>query len=117
MNSFRSHRLRDLTLPTSTAWSLTDIAEAKEKQELCVRQSPKILKALRDTATIQSAESSNRIEGVTGDRDRSRLLKLDALQAEVDTQKRLQAESGHCPQPALAALLPAILANAFKGEL
>jgi hypothetical protein len=25
MNSFRSHRLRDLTLPTSTAWLLTDV--------------------------------------------------------------------------------------------
>ena len=72
MNSFRNHRLRDLTLPTSTAWLLTDIAEAKGKQELFTRQSPQILKALRDTAIIQSAESSNRIEGVTVDRDRLR---------------------------------------------
>ena len=35
------------------------------KQELFTRQSPQVLKALRDTAVIQSAESSNRIEGVT----------------------------------------------------
>lgn len=76
MNSFRNHRLRDLTLPTSTAWLLTDIAEAKGKQELFTRQSPQILKALRDTAIIQSAESSNRIEGVTVDRDRLRPLVL-----------------------------------------
>ncbi len=34
MNSFRNHRLRDLTLPTSTTWLLTDIAEAKGKQKL-----------------------------------------------------------------------------------
>mgnify|MGYP003433084650 CR=1 FL=1 len=76
MISFRNHRLRDLTLPTSTAWLLTDIAEAKGKQELYTRQSPQILKALRDTAIIQSAESSNRIEGVTVDRDRLRPLIL-----------------------------------------
>jgi Fic family protein len=76
MNSFRNHRLRDLALPTSTTWLLTDIAEAKGKQELYARQSPQILKALRDTAIIQSAESSNRIEGVTVDRDRLRPLIL-----------------------------------------
>ena len=34
MNSFRNHRLRDMALPTSTTWLLTDIAEAKGKQEL-----------------------------------------------------------------------------------
>jgi fido (protein-threonine AMPylation protein) len=28
MNSFRNHRLRDLTLPTSTTWLLTNIAAA-----------------------------------------------------------------------------------------
>jgi len=76
MNSFRNHRLRDLALPASTAWLLADIAEAKGKQELYTRQSPQILKALRDTAIIQSAESSNRIEGVTVDRDRLRPLVL-----------------------------------------
>jgi Fic family protein len=76
MNSFRNHRLRDLTLPTSTAWLLADIAEAKGKQELYTRQSPQILKALRDTAIIQSAESSNRIEGITVERDRLRPLVL-----------------------------------------
>ncbi len=39
--------------------------------------------------------------------------KLDALQAEVDALKRLQAEA----TAELAALLPAILDKAFKGEL
>jgi Fic family protein len=76
MSSFRNHKLRDLTLPTSTAWLIADIAEAKGKQELYTRQSPQVLKALRDTAIVQSAESSNRIEGVTVDRDRLRPLVL-----------------------------------------
>ena len=39
--------------------------------------------------------------------------KLDALQAEVDALKRLQAETA----AELDALLPAILDKAFKGEL
>jgi len=30
---------------------------------------------------------------------------------------RLQAESGQCPQPTLAALLLGLLARTFKGEL
>jgi len=46
-------------------WLLNDIAESRGKQELFTRQSPQVLKALRDTAVIQSTESSNRIEGVT----------------------------------------------------
>ena len=48
----------------STVWLLNDIAESRGKQALFTRQSPQALKALRDTAIIQSAESSNRIEGV-----------------------------------------------------
>ena len=42
-----------------------------------------------------------------------RLSELDALQAEVDALKRLQAETA----VELDALLPAILDKAFKGEL
>jgi hypothetical protein len=37
--------------------------------------------------------------------------------SELDALKRLQAESGQCPQPTLAALLPALLDCAFKEEL
>ena len=65
MNSFRNNRLRDHETPLSTVWLLNDIAESRGKQELFTRQSPQALKALRDTAVIQSAESSNRIVGVT----------------------------------------------------
>jgi type I restriction enzyme S subunit len=41
------------------------------------------------------------------------VAELDALQAEVDALKRLQAETA----TELDALLPAILDRAFKGEL
>ncbi|MBI4538040.1 MAG: Fic family protein [Gemmatimonadetes bacterium] len=63
--SFRSGRLAKLSLPAGTVWLLTDIAEAKGKQELYAKQAPQVLKALRETALVQSVESSNRIEGVT----------------------------------------------------
>lgn len=58
------------TLPTQTTWYLTDLAEARGKQELFIRQSPQKLKALREHALIESAVSSNRIEGVEVDQSR-----------------------------------------------
>jgi hypothetical protein len=63
MMTFRNHRLRDFAVPMSTNWLLNDLAEAKGKQELYTRQSPQVLKALREMALVQSVESSNRIEG------------------------------------------------------
>jgi len=57
--------LPSLQVPMSALWLIADIAESKGKQELYARQSPQMLKALRETALIQSVESSNRIEGVT----------------------------------------------------
>jgi Fic family protein len=86
MMTFRNRRLRDHALPMSTAWLLNDIAEAKGKQELFTRQSPQVLKALREAAIIQSAESSNRIEGVTVAPDRLRPLVLG------DTKPRDRSE-------------------------
>src|ERR1035441_572918 len=58
------------TLPTRTTWYLTDLAEARGKQELFTRQSPQKLKVLRENALIESAISSNRIEGVEVDKSR-----------------------------------------------
>src|SRR5712691_9987426 len=80
MMTFRNHRLRDHTLPMSTAWLLKDIAEAKGKQELFTRQSPQVLKTLRQMALIQSTESSNRIALLKSARDIRRKDKsLDRL--------------------------------------
>jgi Fic family protein len=65
MISFRGDRLARLTLPVGTVWLLTDVAEAKGRQDFTLRQSPAVLEGLRETAVVQSVESSNRIEGVT----------------------------------------------------
>jgi hypothetical protein len=40
MRTFRSGRLRDFKLPLSTVWLLSDIAEAKGRQDLYTKQSP-----------------------------------------------------------------------------
>lgn len=70
MHSFRLGFLDRLSLPLGTVWLLTDIAEAKGRQALSVRQAPQVLAGLKETALVQSVESSNRIEGVTVARDR-----------------------------------------------
>lgn len=52
------------SIPGSTSWYLADLGEAKGKQRLFTEQSPQKLKVLRESALIESAVSSNRIEGV-----------------------------------------------------
>ena len=58
------------SIPLATGWYLSDLSEAKGKQELYTKQSPQKLKVLREHALIESAVSSNRIEGVNADKSR-----------------------------------------------
>ena len=58
------------TIPAYTGWLLSDIGEYKGMQELFKRQAPQKLKTLREFALVESAISSNRIEGVEIDRSR-----------------------------------------------
>jgi len=53
-----------------TSWYLADLGEARGRQELFTKQAPQRLKVLREHALIESAVSSNRIEGVTVDQTR-----------------------------------------------
>lgn len=57
-------------IPSMTSWYLSDLGEAKGRQDLFTKQSPQKLKALREHAIIESAVSSNRIEGVQIDQKR-----------------------------------------------
>lgn len=57
-------------IPTSTAWSVADLAERRGKQELFTKQTPQRLRVLREHALIESTVSSNRIEGVTIEQSR-----------------------------------------------
>ena len=63
-------------IPFQTAWYLTDISYMQGLQELYTRQVPQKLKVLRENAIIESAVSSNRIEGVEVDNSRIATLIL-----------------------------------------
>jgi Fic family protein len=63
-------------IPAVTAWYLTHVAEARGKQVLYIKQIPQRLKALRQHAVIESAISSNRIEGIQIDEARVRAVVL-----------------------------------------
>ena len=64
------------SIPTITSWYLADLGEARGKQELFTKQSPQKLKVLKEHALIESAISSNRIEGVTVDQARAATVVL-----------------------------------------
>ena len=74
--SFRGTRLAETRLEQGTVWLLESLAESKGRQALHERQAPQVLRALRELALVESTESSNRIEGVTVERDRLRPLVL-----------------------------------------
>jgi Fic family protein len=56
-------------IPITAAWNLSDLREAQDKQQRSTKQLPQ-LKGLQKHALIESAISSNRIEGVTIDHSR-----------------------------------------------
>jgi Fic family protein len=90
MMSFRGDRLSQLALPTGTVWLLTDIAEAKGRQQLFAKQAPQVLKALQEMALVQSVESSNRIEGVTVAPERLRPLVVGHARPRNRSEEEIQ---------------------------
>jgi Fic family protein len=90
MMSFRGGRLGEMPLPPATVWLLGDVLEGKGRQALFVKQAPQVLKALRDVALVESAESSNRIEGVTVERARLRPLVLGNARPRDRSEREVQ---------------------------
>jgi Fic family protein len=88
MNSFKPKFLKGREIPVGTSWLLGTCMEARGKQELWLKTKPDVLKALKDLAIVQSAESSNRIEGVTV--EKGRLLPL--LQKKSKPRDRSEEE-------------------------
>jgi len=70
MMTLRQFSAEPSTIPTITSWYLADLSKAQGKQELFTHQSAQKLKILREHALIESAISSNRIEGINVDRSR-----------------------------------------------
>jgi Fic family protein len=76
MITFRRRRLANTKLPYGVVWLLDKLAESKGKQALYENESRRILNSLQEIALVEGAESSNRIDGVTVETDRSRPLVL-----------------------------------------
>jgi Fic family protein len=70
MKTFQQFEHLIESIPLTTSWYLADLGEIRGRQELFTRQSPQKLKVLREHALIESAVSSNRIEGVEIDQAR-----------------------------------------------
>ncbi len=89
MMTFRAN-LATLDLPLGTVWLLTDIAESKGRQEGVPQRFLETLVSLRETALVQSVESSNRIEGVTVDPGRLHPLVLENARPRDRSEEELQ---------------------------
>ena len=76
MITFRGERLVRIKLSSGIEWLLEKLAESKNRQALDDMQFRRILKSLEGIALIESAESSNRIDGVTVEAERLRPLVL-----------------------------------------
>ena len=76
MMTLRQFSAEPSTIPSNSKWYLADLSKAQGKQEVFTHQSPQKLKILREHALIESAISSNRIEGVNVDQSRIETLIL-----------------------------------------
>ena len=65
MRSFEHDYLLDTPLSHGMLQAMRAIGEFRGRQSLYNEQSPEVLETLRRVAMVQSAESSNRIEGIT----------------------------------------------------
>lgn len=76
MMTLRQFSNKPETVPAITSWYLSDLGEARGRQELFTQQSPQKLNVLKEHALIESAVSSNRIEGVNVEQSRVRAIVL-----------------------------------------
>lgn len=89
MRSLNLKFLESIRLSPQQASSLKAIGEFKGKQALFARQTPEILESLRRVAQIESAESSNRIEGVTAPRARVQALVENEIKPEDRSEQEI----------------------------
>ena len=85
-------------IPLNIVTAIAKINEYKGKQDLFYQQSPEILSTLQEIAEIQSAESSNRIEGIKVSNQklkeimRQKTTPRDRNEAEVSGYRNVLAE-------------------------
>ena len=74
MHSLAPEFLTSLRFDGLQIATLRALGEYRGKQQLFVAQSPEVLSGLRQIASIESTESSNRLEGVVVPKDRLKSL-------------------------------------------
>lgn len=74
MNSYEAEFLERHLIPHSLLRTIRLLGEYRGKEALFMQQTPQVLELLRQVAIIQSAESSNRIEGIEAPRERIKKL-------------------------------------------
>lgn len=74
MKSFQNNCIESTPITHNILQTIRLIGEYKGKQDLFKEQSPQLLETLRQTAVIQSIESSNRIEGISAPLDRIKAI-------------------------------------------
>lgn len=70
MGSLHSAYLDGLAFSAEQATTLRQLGEYRGRQELFSRQQPEVLRSLRQVATVESVESSNRLEGIVASHPR-----------------------------------------------
>ncbi len=76
MRSLTEKYLKNLSLSTDEAAAMRTLGEYQGKQALFYKQSPETLESLKQTAVIESSESSNRLEGITAPKERIEAIVL-----------------------------------------
>ena len=89
MLSLNPAQITSVTIPVSTAWLLGSCMEARGKQDLWMIQKPEVIEVLKEQAIIQSAESSNRIEGITVAPERLRPVMLGKVRPRDRSEEEL----------------------------
>ena len=89
MRSLNLNFLKSIRLDQAQASSLKKLGEYKGKQALFARQTPEILQSLKQLAKVESAESSNRIEGVVAPQKRVQALVLDSVVPENRSEQEI----------------------------
>ncbi|MGR3278479.1 hypothetical protein ACSYAD_25630 [Acaryochloris marina NIES-2412] len=79
MQSFVFGVIERQSIPQSLVQTIRELGEYKGKQAPFHHQSPQVLETLKQIAIIQSAESSNRIEGIATAPQRLQLLMVDKV--------------------------------------
>ncbi|MBU2446576.1 MAG: Fic family protein [Bacteroidetes bacterium] len=92
MKSFQNNYIESIPITHNILQTIRLIGEYKGKQDLFKEQSPQLLNTLRQTAIIQSIESSNRIEGISAPLER---IKAIAAEKTIPANRSEQEIAGY----------------------